>query len=260
MTARVEMLYPLMWVFFCVLSRTAPVLTMMPPLRGSRVPMQAKALIAISLAASVTPLALSTATPMPGSVMLMAIALAGELLLGIFLGGVVLLLVTGVQMAAGVLASLASLDIAESADPTTNQSNTLLAQIFTWLTMAIFLAIGGHRELLRCCVESFEFYPAGAARPEEFWLLHTTQLLQQAAVVGLRIAAPAAAALVLANLTTALLGRTLPQLNIMAIGFNINVLGLLWVLTATVGAAGWMMQDELLVWIEHADAMFRPGG
>jgi len=231
----------------------------MPPLRGSSVPMQVRAYLAIAIAASITPLALENATPLPGALLAMIICLAKEMLLGMFLGGTILLLITGLQMGAQIITSLSSMEIAEVADPSTNQSTSIVSQIFTMMALAIFLLIGGHRALLSCCVDTFQVYPAGGVLAEEHWLLHTNDLLRHAATIGIRTAAPAAIALILSNLTTALLGRTLPQLNIMAIGFNINILVMLWVLMASIGVVGMLYQNELTAWIEQTRSVIIEG-
>ncbi len=256
---QIELLYPLLWTFLCVLSRIGPLLALMPPIRGSSVPMQVRALIAISIAASLTPLALENALPLPSALPMLAIQIAKELILGMMLGGSVILIITGLQMGAQIIASLASMEMAETADPTTNESSSVIAQIFSWLAMAIFLFVGGHREMLQCCIETFQYYPAGGVLLEESWLMHTHRMLHHAAAIGLRAAAPAAIALILANLTTALLGRTLPQLNIMAIGFNINVIVMTWVLMASIGTVGWIFQREIATWIEETRAVLIVG-
>lgn len=232
-----------------------PMIVMMPPIRGSTVPTQVRAYLAIAVAATITPLAIGNATPLPEALLSIIICLAKEMMLGMFLGGTILLLVTGLQMGAQIVTSLASMEIAEVADPSTNQSTSVVSQVYTMLALAIFLLIGGHRALLACCVDTFQIYPAGGVMAEEHWLLHTNDLLPHAATVGIRAAAPAAIALILANLTTALLGRTLPQLNIMAIGFNINIMVMLWVLMASIGVVGLLYQDELTDWIEQTHSV-----
>ncbi len=58
-----------------------------------------------------------------------------------------------------------------------------------------------------------------------------------------------ATALLLSNLITGLLARTLPQLNVLAIGFNINALALLLLLFLAVGGVAWVFQTELSVWL-----------
>ena len=62
---------------------------------------------------------------------------------------------------------------------------------------------------------------------------------------GLRFAAPVVAALLLSNIVTGLISRTLPQINVLAIGLSINALAMLVVLALTIGSAGLIFQDEL---------------
>ena len=95
---------------------------------------------------------------------------------------------------------------------------------------------------------------------EEFWLLHLHELFTHSVSIGLRAAAPPAITLLFANLVTALIGRTLPQLNIMAIGFNLNVSIMLIILTLSVSSIGWVFQDEFVGWIEMTAELFPPGG
>jgi flagellar biosynthetic protein FliR len=62
--------------------------------------------------------------------------------------------------------------------------------------------------------------------------------------------------LLLANFVTALIGRTLPQLNIMAIGFSLNVTIMLLVMALSITSIGWVFQDELAGWIERTALLF----
>ncbi|MDA9934204.1 flagellar biosynthetic protein FliR [Rubripirellula sp.] len=62
---------------------------------------------------------------------------------------------------------------------------------------------------------------------------------------GVRIAAPVIAALLLSNLVTGLISRTLPQINVLAIGLSINALAMLVILSVTIGSVGLVFQSEL---------------
>jgi hypothetical protein len=53
-----------------------------------------------------------------------------------------------------------------------------------------------------------------------------------------------------------MIGRTLPQLNIMAIGFNLNVTIMILVLTTSMSTIGWVFQNELVEWIEMTTTLF----
>ncbi len=59
----------------------------------------------------------------------------------------------------------------------------------------------------------------------------------------MRASAPAIVALLLANLILGLISRTLPQLNVMALGFGINILLVLMIMMASLGAIAWLFQD-----------------
>ena len=63
--------------------------------------------------------------------------------------------------------------------------------------------------------------------------------------LGVRVAAPAVTALLLATLVLGLIGRTLPQLNIFAFGFGLNSLLAFAALGLTFGAAAWAFQDQI---------------
>lgn len=250
------LLYGPMWTFLCVLSRTGPLLAMMPPLQGSSIPNRVKVLLALSIALAVTPLIMENSSELPGHLIGMTIGLAKELLLGMLFGTSVMMIVTSLQIGGQVISSLASMDVAQAADPTTQETVTVISQMFSWVAMALFLTLGGHRIILGACLDSFQLYPAGEILAEEHWLLHLPDLLLHSVSVGMLAAAPAAIALLLANFVTALIGRTLPQLNIMAIGFSLNVTIMILVLAMSIASIGWVFQNELVEWVERTTSLF----
>lgn len=238
------------WVFLSVLARISPPLMLAPPTRSSAVPMRIRGLIAASGAALLTPLALSSARPMPGDILNIGISMAGEVLLGLLLGSMMLLAITSLQVAGQAIGHLAGFDLATAADPGSDEQVPVISNLLGWLAMVILLLVGGHRELMKCCLESFSRYPAGAVIFEASWLAEFEAMMRHTFVVGVRAAAPLATALLLANLVTGLLARTLPQLNVLAIGFNINAMALLVLLFLSVGGVTWVFQSELVVWFE----------
>ncbi len=231
-------------------------MAMTPPMRGSNVPMQVRGLLALMIAAGLTPLVISFSTEVPSSLPLMVVAMAKELLLGLLFGSAAMVIMSGLQVGGQIASQLAGLDLASAADPNTDDETAVIGQLFSWLTMALFLALGGHRVFFQACIHSFEHYPAGGVLAEEAWLLHVQSLVQHGFGVGMRATAPLCLAIFLANLVTALIGRTLPQLNVLAVGFNINALVLLSILVLTMGSVGWVFQNELAGWIERTTELF----
>ena len=249
-----------MWVFLTVLARISPPLMLAPPTRSAAVPMRFRALLAIGVAFLLSPIAFTNATRMPDNVLTIALALAGEVLLGVLLGSVMLLAVTSLQIAGQAVGHLAGFDMATAVDPGSNEEMPVISNLLGWMAMVILLIIGGHRVLLECCLDSFSSYPSGDVQFSSAWLLEFEVVLRHTFVIGIRAAAPMATALLLANLVTALLARTLPQLNILAIGFNINAMALVILLFMSVGGVTWLFQNELSVWFESCQRMIASKG
>lgn len=239
-----------LWVFLTVLARISPALMLAPPTRSAAVPMRFRALFAIAIAALLAPIAFSSALPMPPDVLNIAIAMAGEALLGVLLGSVILLAVTSLQIAGQTVGHLAGMDLATSMDPSSEEEMPVISNLLGWLAMVILLLVGGHRQLMECLLDSFSRYPSGAVQFSSHWLVEFEAVLRHTFVIGIRAAAPLATALLLANLVTGLLARTLPQLNVLAIGFNINVLALMMLLFVSIGGIAWLFQNELVFWLE----------
>jgi flagellar biosynthetic protein FliR len=54
---------------------------------------------------------------------------------------------------------------------------------------------------------------------------------------------PVVASLLLATLVLGFIARTVPQLNVLMLGFGLNSLVAMGVLSLTIGAAAWALQD-----------------
>lgn len=133
-------------------------------------------------------------------------------------------------------------------DPASGASSLVLAstlQVFTWL---LFLAMDGHHEVLRAAALSYRELPVGGAGPDASAWLALAGLGSTIFETALRLAAPITAAMLVANLAVGILGRTIPQLNLMMLQLPAQVavsLGMLGVGAATLLAraegviAGW---------------------
>lgn len=247
-----------LWVFLTVLSRISPILMLMPPLTSASVPMRVRALLVIAIALLMTPLVTPSATSIPSDLMHMVIGVCGEVLLGLLLGSIILMAVVSLQLAGQAVGFLAGFDMATVVDPGSNEEMPVISNLLGLLATAFVLLLGGHRLIIECAIDSFVRYPAGGVFFETHWLDELQQILSHTFVVGIRAAAPLAVALLLSNVVTSLLARTLPQLNILSIGFNVNIGSLLLVLFVSLGSVGWVFQSELANWIDTCHRILLP--
>jgi flagellar biosynthetic protein FliR len=122
----------------------------------------------------------------------------------------------------------------------------------------VYLAIGGHRLVLGGLLDTFAWLPAGQGAFSRSAVDAVTVLFAQSFVLGVRVAAPAIVALLLATLIMGLLSRTLPQLNVMALGFGVNAIVALMAIGASLAGACWVFQDQVHGMLETALVALRP--
>lgn len=203
----------------------------------------------------VAPMAFTHATPMPTDLLNIMIAMAGKVLFSEFcFGSIVMLAFASLQLAGQTVGHLAGYDSVTGVDPNGDEEMPVISSMLGWLAMSIFIIIQGPaRQLLDCCMQSFTYYPIGSVQFQTSWLDELDAITRHTFVIGIRPAAPMATALLLANLMTGLLAQTLPQLNVLAIGFNINALAMLTLLSISHGGMAWVFQDELYVWLESCE-------
>lgn len=231
-------------LFMLILSRLSFMFMAMPSM-GNVVPRRVKALIVIAITFLLMPVVGQFTPPKVNSLVELAIVMGREAMVGALIGLVVQLLVTGLQLAGELISSTGGMQLGAAVDPQTQTPMPVLGTIVGMLVTAVFITLGGHRLMMDALLHSFETMPPGTVRIEVGWVKLLTYELTQGMATGVRAGAPVLAALLLSNLITGLLSRTLPQLNILAIGLNVNALALLSVSAITLGAAGLLFETEL---------------
>jgi len=239
-----SLLYTQFAIFTLVLARVGA-LIMSAPIFGSRaVPLQARVLITLSITLLVTPLVTSTAPTDMTNLLTYARYLASEALIGVLLGFGVTLLLTGIQLTGQIISQLGGMALANVFDPTLDSNISIYSQLFYFLTLAMFVLLDGHRLMMDALLDTYTWLPPGQASLGTTYVEALTTLLTQSFLLGIRAAAPAMTALLLSTLVLGLIGRTMPQINILAVGFGINSLLTLGCLFTTLGAIAWAFPQQ----------------
>lgn len=231
-----------------VMTRLSTLLVAMPAV-GVGVPKRVRAFLAILLTVLLLPpVASATAVdslPRIDNLIDLVIAVAREGLIGLLIGSTIQLIITGLQLGGEAITSTGGMQLGDAVDPTTSSSMPSVARMVGLLVTAVMLIVGGHRILLGVLLDSFEALPAGHVEFHDSMMTLVIDQLSAGMAAGMRVAAPVIAALLLSNLVTGLISRTLPQINVLAIGLSINAMAMLVVLALTIGSAGLIFQEEL---------------
>ena len=235
-------------LFTLVLTRLSG-LVMTAPIYGTpEVPARVRALLAVALAVLITPTQWDVAVQHPGNTLNYLVVLGSELVIGLSLGLGIVILFSGVQLAGQMIGRMGGLLLADVFDPSSGTSIPMFSRLMLLVTLAVFVTIGGHRIVMAGLLDTFQTIPPGSGAvstsiadiAETFVLL-----LAQSFALAVRAAAPVVTSLLLSTLVMGLISRTLPQLNILAVGFGMNSMLTFGMLALSVGAAAWVFQDQL---------------
>lgn len=177
-----------------------------------------------------------------------AAAAAVEILIGLAVGLGATLVFAAIMQLGEFLAVQGGLGAAQTIDPATGASSPAIGMALEAFALLIFLAIDGHHVLLRGIAESFRVLPIGGAPPSPDALLEAARLASAVWRISVQIAAPVTVAIFIQNVATGVLGRAMPQLNILIVNLPLHV-GIVFLMIG-LGANDLLhaMKDSIEVW------------
>jgi len=232
-------------LFTLVLTRVSG-LMMTAPIYGTRyVPMRVRGFLAFAMAVLITPTQWHVTIEYPGNTINYMVFVGGELLLGLCLGMGIVILFSGIQLAGQMMGRISGMMLADVFDPNVGGSVPTISQMLYMVTMAVFVCIGGHRMVMAGLLDTFQTIPPGSGLWPATISETFVEVIHQSFGLGVRAAVPVVTALLLSTLVMGLISRTMPQLNILMVGFGLNSMLTFAVLSLTLGAAAWAFQDQV---------------
>lgn len=243
-------------IFVLVLARVGTLVMTLPMFGSSGVPLQVRGFLAAAIALIIAPLHWGSPLPQPENLLALGVLIGREAVLGLALGSAVMILLSGMQLAGQVISQMSGLSLADVFNPTFDTNVPLFSQLLEQLALAIFFLLGGHRLVLDALLGSFEWMPPGSGTLPSDLTLALSSVASHSFEIGIRASAPVMISLLLAILIVALISRTLPQLNSVAVGLNFNSMIVLAVLALCLGSAGYVFQESMPVAISAVKEVF----
>lgn len=202
----------------------AAAMLMAAPMFGARLmPAQIRIIYAVCLAGVIAPL-LGTTVRLDALAGTTVTAIIQEVIIGMTIGFLVQMVFDAIIIGSQMIAMSMGLGFAMMVDPQRGVSVPVLSQFFVVITTLLFLAFDGHLSMIGILVQSFTSLPTGlfALPVESFWSVASwgTEMFSGA----LRIALPAAVALLIVNVAYGVISRAAPTLNLFSVGLPTTVL------------------------------------
>jgi flagellar biosynthesis protein FliR len=209
--------------FVLVLARVSGALTFvpLPGMNGTPAPARAALSVGFTLALMSRWPAIDLSAVTPGR---LAGWLAAETAVGIAIGVTVAVVLESFALAAQMLSLPAGYSYASTVDPNTQADSAILQVLAQLVAGLLFFALGLDREVLKVFAQSLERISVGAyvfgPGPAQAMVRLASGLFS----VGVRMALPVVALLMMLDIALALLGRLNTQLHLLTLAFPIKML------------------------------------
>jgi len=162
--------------------------------------------------------------PVPASVFEFAGLMLAEFALGIALGLGVSTIVSGLQMAGSLIDQQIGTSLGSVFNPQFQSEVSLSGELLHQLGMAVFLIAGGHYLMISALLDTFQAMPVGYAWISADLIELLSSFVHQSLALAVQVSAPVLATMALVGLAMGFLGRSIPQLNVLIVGFPVRTL------------------------------------
>jgi flagellar biosynthetic protein FliR len=211
--------------FVLAFFRIAGMMLFAPLFGSARIPRRVRVLLAVILAMSVT-----RGVPqvvMPDTAWGLAVGIGGEMAFGLAMGMIMSFVFIAAQWAGEIIGQQMGFNLGEVFDPQFGAQGSVIGDMYFMLTLVVFLTIGGHHVMLtgvRASFDRFELLTLGVDGALFDTLI---EFFTTATVLAIRLAAPMLMTMLVVDLALGLVGKMMPQMNVMAMGLSLrSALGL----------------------------------
>lgn len=240
--------------FILLFFRFGALFMAVPIFSHNSIPMNVKAALAffftIVFYPSMPPLEIPITMPS------IVVAILGELLFGLAIGVVLQIAFNAITFAGGQISFMMGFSMASAIDPQTGVSMPIISQFLSLIALMMLFAIDMHHWMLLFIDSSLEKIPLGGFLISENLFRYIIMATSNMFMVGFMIAFPIIALSWLADVIFGMLMKTMPQFNLLVIGFPIKIMVSFVVLIATLTATMLILKGEMLEAFNFLETFF----
>ncbi len=230
--------------FMLVLARISPLFIVAPMFSSKMVPPRVRGLAAVGLAVGIAPLAIR-GHRVPLDVMGLGALALKEIMVGLAFALAIAAMFAAVSTAGSLADTLIGFSFGQLVDPTTGNHGGVLAQFYSLIGVAVFIAIGGDTWVIQGLDRSYDLIPL-TGYPAIGSLVGGVQAAFSGIMVSaMELAAPLVLAVLITDVAFGVVARVVPQLNVFSVGFPAKVLVGLLIIGVSLPFAVGFISDEL---------------
>jgi len=208
-----------------IFARVGSAMMLLPGIGEFYVMQRYRVLLAVLLSALLTPVLAPDLPPLPASAVQLVTMVGSEAMIGLFLGSVSRILLGALDVAGTIVSLQLGLSAAQIFNPMAAATSTLLSSLYGVMGVLLIFLTDLHHLLLRALVDSYDVFAPGVMPPLEDLSNLIARCVAAAFVIGMEMAAPFILLGLLFFAVIGLIGRLVPQLQILFVTQPVQIIG-----------------------------------
>ncbi len=238
-----------LFAFLMVFCRIGAGIMVLPAFSEAYVSTRQRLMFALAVSLVVSPVIRPDIPKTPDQPSLVAAFIAAEIVIGLMIGGLARILISGAHTAGTIIATQSSLASALVFDLTQAAQSSVMSSLISFTAVLMLFATDMHHMMLRALVESYGLFAPGAFPPLHQFADLAAQSLARAFAIALQISGAHIAVGILLYLAAGVLARLMPTLQVFFIIMSPQIMISFFVLMS-------IFSGMMLWYTEHFEATF----
>jgi len=238
------------FAFTLILTRIGTIISIMPGIGDSFVPRNVRVLFAVAISFILMPVVALNITAPPASAIEFGILIISEAMIGIFIGLIMKLMLSALNVAGAVASVQSGLANAMVFNPSEGAQGSIIGAIYSVMGITLVMITDMHHYMLSTAAYSYKLFPTTEGMPDIGSMTEAiSTTINLAFRVGVEIALPFIIVITLMHIGMGLLGRLMPQMQIffVAIPIQLTLTIMILMITVSYGVIYWLNEYENLL-------------
>ena len=200
--------------FLLVFARLGVVFTMLPGFSAVYVPARFRLVVALLITVLVQPLVAPMLPPQPAAPADVMWLIVSEMLIGGFIGALVQAIMASLELAGQLIATATGITNALTDDPVTQEQSSIVIGLVNMVALTMIFVTDTHHFLFTAVIDSYGLLVPGARLFTDDMMVMLAHMIDQAFYMGIKLSAPFLVFELVFQVTSGILARLSPQLNV----------------------------------------------
>jgi flagellar biosynthesis protein FliR len=221
------------YAFLVIFTRLAGTVMLMPGFGESFAPARVRLLFAMLLTIVAGPLVEGFVPPEPKSLISLFLLLAGELLVGVYIGLISRIMLLTLDTAGRIISTSVGMANAQIFNPSISNQASIPGLLLTTMGIMVILATNMHHTLILAVVDSYTIFPVGNPMASGDVALVISRMVGDSFNLALQMSAPFIVLGLVFFMGLGILARLMPQLQIFFVALPLQLGGGMFLFAAT---------------------------